>query len=118
LILRPVSCNLNDIITPNGSAIVCGAVGITSSQGFSRNAEAGFLVYSAATGKVERLFGLWKVDNAGALASNVVWSDSTGSVLIGAIPDHGDGELGIISGNQFTPLALPPNTQASFGGTW
>jgi hypothetical protein len=47
-----------------------------------------------------------------------VWSDSTGSVLIGAIPNHGDGELGIISGNQFTPLALPPNTQASFGGTW
>jgi hypothetical protein len=39
-------------------------------------------------------------------------------VLIGAIPNHGDGELGIISGNQFTPLALPPNTQASFGGTW
>lgn len=66
----------------------------------------------------ERIFGLWKVVNAGALASNVVWSDSTGSVLIGAIPNHGDGELGIISGNQFTPFALPPNTQASFGGTW
>jgi hypothetical protein len=114
--LQTASCNLNDIITPDGSAIVCGAVGIK--QGTNRDVEAGFVEYSTANGHMLRVFGQRTIDNAGALASNVLWTNASGSVVIGAIPNHGDGELGIVSGNHFTPLALPPNTEASFGGTW
>jgi hypothetical protein len=115
---QTANCNLNDIITPDGSAIVCAAAGITSSQGTSRDIEAGFVEYSTATGKVLRIFGQRTVDNAGALAANVLWTNASGSVVIGSIPNHGDGELGIVSGNHFTPLSLPPNTEAPSGGTW
>jgi len=116
--LQTANCNLNDIITPDGSAIVCGAAGITNAEGISRDVEAGFVEYSTATGKVLRIFGQRTVDNAGAIASNVLWTNASGSIVIGAIPDHGTGELGIVSGNHFTPLSLPPNTEAPFGGTW
>jgi hypothetical protein len=116
--LQIAKCELNDIITPDGSAIVCGAGGITSLHGTSRDIEAGFVEYSTATGKVLRIFGQRMVDNAGAIAANVLWSNASGSVVIGSIPNHGDGELGIVSGNHFTPLSLPPNAEAPFGGTW
>jgi hypothetical protein len=116
--LQIANCDLNDIITPDGSAIVCGAGGITSLQRTSRDIEAGFVEYSTATGKVLRIFGQRTVDNAGAVAANVLWSNASGSVVIGSIPNHGDGELGIVSRNHFTPLSLPPNTEAPFGGTW
>lgn len=116
--LQIAKCELNDIITTDGSAIVCGAGGITSLHGTSRDIEAGFVEYSTATGKVLRIFGQRMVDNAGAIAANVLWSNASGSVVIGSIPNHGDGELGIVSGNHFTPLSLPPNAEAPFGGTW
>jgi len=40
-------------------------------------------------------------------------------VLIGVIPDSGGGRVGVISGNDFTPLPLPGAASAAFGsGTW
>ena len=44
----------------------------------------------------------------------VLWSDASGSVLIGLIPDAGFGRVGVIQGNEFTPL----NASSSFAAAW
>jgi hypothetical protein len=59
------------------------------------------------------VLGHWTFGGVGALAVDVLWSNASGSVLIGVIPDRGDGRAGVISGNEFTPL---PATAVS--GTW
>ena len=35
----------------------------------------------------------------------MLWSSPSGRVLIGVIPD---GRIGVINGNEFTPLNMPP----------
>jgi hypothetical protein len=45
---------------------------------------------------------------------DVLWTNSSGSVLIGVIPSaDGAGQLGVISGNEFSPLP-----GGSIGGAW
>jgi hypothetical protein len=39
---------------------------------------------------------------------DVLWSNASGSVLIGVIPDSGGGRVGVISRNEFTPLTMSP----------
>jgi hypothetical protein len=66
-------CQLDAIITPDGSAIVCGAVN--------------------------------------AAREDLLWSNASGGVLIGVIPVKGaGGRIGVISGNQFTPLPAAGST--------
>ncbi len=55
----------------------------------------------------------------GGLSVDMLWSNASGSVLIGMIPDSGGGRIGVISGDQFTPLPLPGAASAAFeSGTW
>jgi WD40-like Beta Propeller Repeat len=125
------TCQEDSIITPDGSTIVCGAITATKASGGStlgsgplaallqRGAETEFIEYSVASGKVARILGYWKFGNVGALAVEVLWSNASGSVLIGVIPDSGGGRVGVISGNEFTPL--PVSGAAStpmLSGTW
>lgn len=57
--------------------------------------------------------------SVGGLSVDVLWSNASGSVLIGVIPDSGAGRAGVISGNDFTPLPLPGAASAAFeSGTW
>ncbi len=50
---------------------------------------------------------------------DVLWSNASGSVLIGVIPDSGGGRVGVISGNEFTPLSICPGGSASpYLNTW
>jgi hypothetical protein len=42
---------------------------------------------------------------AGYWFTQVLWSSPSGRVLIAAIPD---GRMGVINGNEFTPLNMPP----------
>jgi hypothetical protein len=118
------SCQLDSIIVPDSSAIVCGAIteldqkdSLNSSgpagTSLQRGAETEFIEYSTANGKVARVLGHWTFGSVGALAVDVLWSNASGSVLIGVIPDSSDGRAGVISGNEFTPL---PATAVS--GTW
>jgi len=106
----PLQCQLDAIITPDGSAIVCGAIGPTGTLP-RLGAQTGFIEYSTATGKVARVLGHWAFGR-GALA-DVLWSNTSGSVLIGVIPGGDNARVGVISGNEFTPL---PGT--ALAATW
>jgi hypothetical protein len=115
------TCQEDSIITPDGSTIVCGAIAEVDGHRGSpvvnpqRGAETEFIEYSTASGKVARILGHWTFDRVGALSVEVLWSNASGSLLIGVIPDSGGGRVGVISGNQFTLL---PVSAAALAGTW
>jgi hypothetical protein len=123
-----LSCDEDSVITQDGSAIVCGAITAVNPTvkrdsrgnfaGFQRGAVTGFLEYSTVTGKVTRVLGHWALGNVGALSVEVLWSNASGSVLIGVIPDTGGGQVGVISGNEFTPLPMATAAVPSDSGTW
>jgi hypothetical protein len=122
---RP-TCQEDSVITPDGSAVACAAIAAVNTweqrtrTGFSlrRGAVTEFIEYSTATGKPARVLGHWSFGNVGALAVDVLWSDPSGSVLIGVIPDAGDGRVGVISGNEFTPLPGQASPAADQSGVW
>jgi len=99
------------------SLINQGSLSVTPLPGtlLHRGAETEFIEYSTATGKVARILGHWKFGTVGALSVEVLWSNASGSVLIGVIPDSGGGRAGVISGNEFTPL---PVSAAFESGVW
>ncbi len=116
------TCQSDLIITPNGSAVVCGAtaglnpriVGTTMERG----ATTEFIEYSTATGKVVRILGYRTSPNAPILIAGVLWSNPSGSVLIGVIPADGGLRIGVIRGSEFTPLSAAAYSEAVHSGTW
>ena len=96
---------LNETVKPNGG-------------GLQRGAETAYFEYSAASGKVTRVLGHWTFGRVGALSVEVLWSNASGSVLIGVIPDSGGGRVGVISGNKFTPLHATVASEPSLSGAW
>jgi hypothetical protein len=95
-------------VTPDGSVIVTNAVYFqvkTKASGQAWNGRYGFAEYSTGTGKLVRILGYWKVKPAGYWTTQVLWSSPSGRVLIAVIPD---GRIGVINGNEFTPLNMPP----------
>ena len=115
--LTAPTCQLDSIITPDGSKIICGASALTGTL-THRSGETEFIEYSAATGKVTRILGYWTFGKIGGLAVGVLWSNPSGSVLIGVIPDSGEGRVGVISGNEFTPLPVAAGSQAPEYAAW
>jgi hypothetical protein len=121
-----LSCQEDSIITPDGSAIVCGAIQelnpkeVRTGTGLTlqRGAGTGFFEYSTATGKVTRILGYWTSGSVGALSIDVLWSNPSGSVLIGVIPTAGNGRVGVISGNTFTPISAQVADFAALSGAW
>ena len=96
------------VVTPDGSAIVTNSVYFqvkTKDSGKAWNGRYGFAEYSTRTGKLVRILGYWKIKPAGYFFTQVLWSSPSGRVLIGIIPD---GRMGVINGNEFTPLNMPP----------
>jgi hypothetical protein len=96
------------VVTPDGSVIVTNTSYFqvkTKESGQAWNGRYGFAEYSTRTGKLVRILGYWKIKPAGYWITQVLWSSPSGRVLIGAIPD---GRVGVINGNEFTPLNMPP----------
>ncbi|HYY20172.1 MAG TPA: hypothetical protein VE864_15140, partial [Streptosporangiaceae bacterium] len=96
------------VVTPDGSAIVTNSVYFqvkNKESGQAWNGRYGFAEYSTRTGKLVRILGYWKVKPAGYFFTETLWSSPSGRVLIGVIPD---GRMGVINGNEFTPLNMPP----------
>jgi hypothetical protein len=122
--VTPPTCQEDAIITPDGSAIVCGAITALNETlkpngaGLQRGAETEFFEYSTASGKVARVLGHWTFGSVGALSVEVLWSNASGSVLIGVIPDSGGGRVGVINGNEFTPLRATVASAPALSGTW
>jgi hypothetical protein len=121
--VTPPTCQEDSIITPDGSTIVCGAITAlnetvpANGTGLQRGAETEYFEYSVASGKVARVLGDWTFGSVGALSVEVLWSNASGSVLIGVIPDSG-GRVGVISGNEFTPLHVTVASVPALSGTW
>jgi hypothetical protein len=95
------------IITPDGSAIVSGMVFWQvkkTSKGQPSNVRSGFAEYSAETGKAIRILGYWTI-KAAFTSIEVLWSSPSGRVLIGIAAGN---RIGVINGNEFTPLNMPP----------
>lgn len=110
-----LSCQSNYIITPDGSAVVCGAMA-TIGPAAENNAAFAFYEYSTGSGSVLRTLYHRQISNAGSQI-NVLWSDASGTVLIGVIPQNGS-EVGIIKSGTFTPLDIPGLQNAVFAGIW
>ncbi len=121
---RPPACNMDLIITPDGSKIVCGAIQIQIRGGVLLSSVTQFREYSTATGQVTPILGFWKFHSVSPNIVGVLWSNASGSVLIGVIPGGGHGRIGVISGNSFTPLPAAAISAASVAaaddqsGTW
>jgi hypothetical protein len=95
-------------VTPDGSVIVTNAVYFrvkTKESGKAWDGRFGFAEYSTRTGKLVRILGYWTVKPAGYWFTQVLWSSPSGRVLIAIIPD---GRIGVIKGNEFTALNMPP----------
>jgi hypothetical protein len=112
---HPPACQEDLIITPDGSKVVCGAIQFRILTSGVVNDETEFREFSAATGEVTDILGHWRFHNVIPNVAGVLWSNSSGSVLIGVIPGGGNGRIGVISGNSFTPL---PASAASASASW
>ena len=118
----PTACQEDLILTPDGSKVVCGVIELRSLADTSLETE--FLEYSTVTGKVTHILGHWTFDHVSPLVIAVLWSNSSGSVLIGMIPGAGKARIGVISGNSFTLLPVQVgqldgnNLTAPLSGTW
>ena len=122
-LLSQATCQQDTVMTPDGSAIVCGTIAVvnqteTATGGLKRGAVTEFRAYSDATGKIKRILGRWSFASVGALSVEVLWSNASGSALIGVIPDAGSGRAGVISGNTFTPLPAQVASSTAASGTW
>jgi hypothetical protein len=122
-----LACQEDSVITPDGSLIVCGAIETLKTTektghgqfGLLSDVETGAVEYSAATGQVARILGHWTLNNETSDSVEVLWSNASGSVLIGVIPSaNGHGRVGVISGNEFTPLPAQAAPVSPDSGTW
>jgi hypothetical protein len=112
------------ILVPNGSEFVCVSGEITkiAKDGITTYT-TGFPEFSAATGHLTRIVGHWHPNQwHEPEVIDLLWSDASGRVLIGAIRAGGRNWVGVISGNRFTPLnarwALTLTQGLTDFGTW
>ncbi len=114
-----VSCPGGSLITPDGTAVVCAAQELRAGPGVLHPASAsGFAEFSAATGKLIRVLGQATTGTRGRTAMDVLWSDPSGRVLIGAVRLAGRTRVGVISGNTVTLLPVTVNPAAPDLGSW
>jgi hypothetical protein len=109
------TCEGDTIVTPDGSALICGAT--PDSDLFGSHVTDEYIEYSTATGKAHVL-GSWTLTNVQVQAFGVRWSSSSGSILIASLPGSGNGRLGIIQGHTFTPLNVPDDAIPWMDGVW
>jgi hypothetical protein len=114
----PPTCQEYTMVTLDGTAVVCEAVGDYDQTSARLGADTEFLEYSTTTRKLIRVLGYWRFKYASWQGGNLLWSNPSGTVLIGAIPGSPTGQVGIIRGNQFTPLNVPDDRGPDFAGTW
>jgi hypothetical protein len=109
------TCEGDTIVTPDGSALVCGATPDTDLFGPQVTDE--YLEFSTVTGKAHVL-GSWVLTNVHEQIFGVRWSNPSGSVIIASLPGSGAGRPGIIQGHTFTPLNVPDDATPWMNGVW
>ena len=112
---QPLTCQTDQIISPDGSVIACGASAIVSvtraGHVLQITAEEAFLEYSAATGKLLRTMDKHTV--RGSAAIGLYWSGPSGKVLIVATASGSGSRAGVLRGARFTPLPGTANLGAA-----
>ncbi len=112
---QPLSCQTDQIISPDGSVIVCGASAIVSvarvGHSLKVTVKEAFLEYSAATGKLLRTMDEHTMK--GPAAIGLYWSGPSGKVLIVATPAGSGSRAGVLRGARFTPLPGAANLGAA-----
>jgi hypothetical protein len=101
-------------ITPDGTKLI-GETGHRPARPGTTTESGALGVYSARTGTLLQVIGRWQRHGRGPRFFNarqtVVWSNPSGSRLIVEMPRGKLNEVGILTGDKFTPLAhvaLPP----------
>lgn len=110
----PLIADGDAIITPDGSAVVCGAVRmIEASETSQPHIEQGMFEVSTATRQITRVLGQWQ--NTADVYDAVLWSGPSGQVLIGVTSRLG---IGVLNGNEFTPMKTPTAPYPADQGAW
>jgi hypothetical protein len=119
------TCQSIPIVTPDGSTVICEVsqeLTEPTPSSSRQTVETACYEYSTATGKIVHILGHWTIKNASTgFMPDVLWSSSSGAVIIGTIPGTGSTRVGIISGNHFTLLAaipIPANSLPIFAAAW
>ena len=102
---KGLSCQQDLITTPDGSAVVCGAVVLADLVQNPRTAKSAYLEYSSASGTVTRNLAQWTLPNAGALALDVLWSNPSGQRADRRDPDDRQRRGGHDHGRHVHPAA-------------
>lgn len=113
-----LSCQTDQIVSGDGSLIICGALKVSGRPGVSESLEVGFQEYSTKTGKVVRTLYHDTIGHAQNNSAGLMWSNASGSVLIVTVPTSTSGRVGILHGGTFTPLTVPDVLNPDFAGTW
>jgi hypothetical protein len=112
---QSLSCQTDQIISPDGSVIVCGASAIVSvvkvGHSLQITVKEAFLEYSVATGKLLRTMDEHTMKEPAALS--LYWSGPSGRVLIVATPSGSGSRAGVLRGASFTPLPGAANLGAA-----
>jgi hypothetical protein len=108
-------CVTDSIITPDGSAIICGYATTVMHSAHSYDTTTGFIRYSARTGKVALVFGVFQFRGQAPGDTSLYWTDSAGDTLIGSRLTPSGIRVGVINGETFTPL---PGTAGLGGAAW
>ena len=116
--LDTLSCQTDQIVSGDGSVIICGAAKVSGQPGGSESVEVGFQEYSTTTGKVVRTLYRHTISQAQGSSAGLMWSNASGSVLIVAVPNSGSRQVGILHGNTLTRLTVPNVLNPEFAGTW
>jgi hypothetical protein len=104
-------CVTDSIVTPDGSAIICG---YTTNMGGSETT-TGFIRYSARTGKVTRVLGVYQFQGQAGGDISLYWTNPAGTILIGAVLTPSGIRVGVVNGEKFTPL---PGTASFADAAW
>ena len=99
-----LTCDEDIIVAPNGSSLICGAVAQIGSPNGGDTVETAYFEYSPSSGKVIKNLAQSTLPNAGLWTVDVLWSNPSGSVLVGEIPTTGNGAVVMVTASGFTPL--------------
>jgi hypothetical protein len=95
------SCMWNWILSLDGSGTVCD---YEMGSKDSNETTSGFLWYSTSTGKLT-VISTFQTDEEGPGGDNALyWVNSTGRTVIGEVGPVGGDQVGVITGDKFTPL--------------
>jgi hypothetical protein len=97
-------CVTDAILTPDGSSIICGYTTTIGSFTQALDTTTGFIQYSARTGKMARVFGVFEFKGQAGGDIALYWTNPAGTVLIGAVLTPSGIRVGVIKGETFTPL--------------